>query len=51
MPGLGLSLVVSKNIPPTYREKCFVRGVGNPVVVTTLIDKFLMDVAIKLRQP
>ena len=30
MPGLGFTLVVSKNIPQNYREKCFVHGPGKP---------------------
>ena len=50
MPGLGFALVVSKNIPQNYREKCFVHGPGNPIVVTTLIEKFLMDDAVKMGQ-
>jgi hypothetical protein len=50
MPGLGFSLVVSKNIPQNYREKCFVHGPGNPIVVTTLIEQFLMDDAVKMGQ-
>lgn len=48
MPGLGFSLVVSKNIPQNYREKCFVHGPGNPIVVTTIIEKFLMDDVVKM---
>jgi hypothetical protein len=35
MPAIGFSIVVSKNIPRNYREKCFVHGHGNPIVVTT----------------
>jgi hypothetical protein len=50
MPGLGFALVVSKNIPQNYREKCFVHGPGNPIVVTTLIEKCLMDDAVKMGQ-
>jgi hypothetical protein len=48
MPGLGFSMVVSKNIPQNYRDKCFVHGSGNPIVVTTLIEEFLMADAVKM---
>ena len=50
MPGLGFSLVVSKNIPQNYRGKCFVHGPGNPIVVTTLVEQFLMADAVKMGQ-
>lgn len=50
MPGLAFSLVVSKNIPANYRERCLVHGPGNPVVLTTLIDKLLVDDAVKMLQ-
>lgn len=50
MPGLGFSMVVSKNVPQNYREKCFVHGSGNPIVVTTLIEEFLMADAVKMGQ-
>jgi hypothetical protein len=45
MPSIGFSIVVSKNIPRNYREKCFVHG-----LVTTLIEEFLMADAIKMGQ-
>jgi hypothetical protein len=50
MPGFGFSLTVSKNIPGDFRKYCFVRGAGNPIVVTNLIEKFLEEDAVKLRQ-
>lgn len=46
MPGLAFSLMVSKNIPDNYREMCFVRGLGNPIIVTTIIEKLLEEVAV-----
>jgi hypothetical protein len=49
MPGLAFSLIVSKNIPTTYREKCFVHGHENPIVSTNIVEKFLMDGAVKMR--
>jgi hypothetical protein len=50
MPGFAFSMLVSKNIPANHRERCFVHGPGNPVIVTTLIDKLLVDDAVKMRQ-
>ena len=50
MPGFAFLLAVSKNIPANYREKCFVHGSGNPVIVTPLLEKFLVDDAVKMRQ-
>jgi len=50
IPGLGFSLVVSKNTPQNYREQCFVHGPGNPIVVTPLIEQFLMGDAVKMGQ-
>jgi hypothetical protein len=29
MPGLAFSIMVSKNIPANYRQRCFVRGLGS----------------------
>jgi hypothetical protein len=43
-------MLVSKNIPANHRERCFVHGPGNPVIMTTLIDKLLVDDAVKMRQ-
>lgn len=43
-------MVVSKNIPQNYREKCFVHAHENPIVVTTLIEEFLMAEAVKIGQ-
>jgi len=50
MPGLAFSMAVSKNIPANHRERCFVHGHGNPIIVTTLIDKLLVNDAVKMRQ-
>ena len=48
MPGLAFALTVSKNIPVLYREGCFVHAPGNPIIVTTLIEKFLEDAALRM---
>ena len=50
MPGLAFLLTVGKNIPTKRRAKCFVHGLRSPIVVTTRIDEFLMDEAVKLRR-
>ena len=42
MPGFLFLLAVSKNLPSGYREKCFVRGFGNPIVVTAFAEQNLM---------
>jgi hypothetical protein len=47
MPGLALILLVGQNIPSNCREMCFVRGSGNAIIVTTIIDKLLEDEAVK----
>ena len=48
MPGFAFSLVVGKNVPPLYREWCFVYGVGNPIIVTPIIEELLAEKAVKL---
>jgi hypothetical protein len=48
MPGLGFVLAVGKNISANDREKCFVRGRGNPIIVTSLLERFLMDGAVRM---
>jgi hypothetical protein len=40
--------VVGKNVPPLYREWCFVHGVGNPIIVTPIIEELLAETAVKL---
>src|SRR5260370_30210325 len=50
MPGLAFSMVVSKNIPANFREKCFVRGPGNPIITTPIIEKWLLQDAVQLRE-
>jgi hypothetical protein len=43
-------MAVSKNILANHRERCLVHGPGNPIIVTTLIDKLLVDEAVKMDQ-
>lgn len=49
MPGLGFSMTVSKNLPARYKEKCFVRGTGNPIIVTEILEKLLQHDVVRLR--
>lgn len=48
MPGLVFTLVIGKHIPDNCRTLCLVRGLGNPIFVTTIIEKFIMDTAVKI---
>ena len=48
MPGLAFTLVVGKNIPANYRKACCVHGSENPVLVTTVIESFLEDLAVRM---
>jgi len=41
MPGLGFSLMVGKHLPAVCLKHCFVRGAGNPITVTEVIEKAL----------
>jgi len=50
MPGLAFSLAVGKNIPAMFRECCFVHNPVHPIMVTTLIEGWLVEDAIKMRQ-
>lgn len=49
MPGLAFSLVVSKNIPPNFRQCCFVHNAVHPIMVTTLFEKWLVEDAVRMR--
>ena len=49
MPGMGFTLLVSKNLPAAYREKCFVRGSNNPIVVTEILERILLQDAVRQR--
>lgn len=48
MPGLVFILMVGKNIPPNYRDKCIVNGPGNPIMITSIIEPMLLDEARKM---
>lgn len=48
IPGLAFILLTSKNIHINERMWCIVHGPGNPIMVTTIIEKYLMNEVIKL---
>lgn len=48
LPGIAFALLVSKNLPASFREKCLVHGVGNPIIVTSLIEPLLADTAFNM---
>jgi hypothetical protein len=50
MPGLGFSLSVGKNIPANHRQGCLVHGPGHPIIASSLLEDFLMNDAVRLRQ-
>ena len=50
MPGLAFTLTVSKNIPDTFKNMCFVSGPGNPIVVTPVVEELILRDAVKLYQ-
>jgi len=50
MPGLAFMLLVSKNLPPNYRSHCLIKGEGNPIYVSSIIEPMLRDEAVKMFQ-
>jgi len=50
MPGLAFMTVVSKNIPANFRDRCFVQGRGNPIIVTEVVETLVIADAVKMRQ-
>jgi hypothetical protein len=38
MPGLAFALIIGKSIPEELRRLCFVRGAGNPILVTDAFE-------------
>jgi hypothetical protein len=50
IPGLAFLTAVSKNIPSNFRDRCFVHGHGNPLIVTELLENLLIADAAKMRE-
>lgn len=46
--GVAFHLLVGRQIPRTLRQMCFVRGVGNPICRTDLLEQGIMqDIKLK----
>jgi hypothetical protein len=43
MPGFGFSIAISDNLPLEYRNHCFVRGPGNPIMLTNRLEETLLN--------
>ncbi len=50
MPGFAFTLLVSKNIPLNYKAYCFVCDPKNPLIVTSLVEKWLIRDGARLLQ-
>ncbi len=50
MPGLCFMLYVGRNSPEYIREKCFASGSGNPLVVSSFLEKRLFNEGVALRR-
>lgn len=49
MPGLAFSLFVGRRIPARLRgTTCFVRGVGNPIIISEHVEESILQTAIKM---
>jgi hypothetical protein len=47
IPGLAFGMSIGQKIPDEYRKACIVNGPGNPILVTTVVDKLLEEFAVK----
>jgi hypothetical protein len=45
--GMSFRLQVGKNVPDFLRRLCFVRGPGNTIISTTLLDKWIEEEAVR----
>jgi hypothetical protein len=41
--GVGFHLFVGRQMPPHFREMCFVRGYGNPILRTDMLEQVIMQ--------
>jgi len=48
MPGFIFTLIVGQDIADTYRSPCFVRGNGNPLIVSGVLEQFVLDAVVKM---
>lgn len=50
MPGLALSIAVGRGMTDQMRRYCFVRGIGNPIAVTPLLEEIIQRDAVNYLQ-
>jgi hypothetical protein len=50
MPGFAFTLYVGKNVPLEYRNLCFVRGPGNPICQSSIIEPHLLREGMTMAQ-
>jgi hypothetical protein len=48
MPGLAFMLFVSKNMPASYRRMCFVSAHGNPLFLTSVLERLILDEGVRM---
>lgn len=41
MPGIGFSIGIGDDLPQEYKWNCFVRGHGNPIMLTSRLEEIL----------
>lgn len=41
MPGFGFSIAIADDLPDVHRRTCFLRGPGNPIMLTTRLEEML----------
>jgi len=48
MPGFAFSISASKNMPLPFRRTCFVRGEGNPIVLSGVLEKSILNEGVRM---
>jgi hypothetical protein len=48
MPGFAFSINAGKNMPLPLRRTCFVRGEGNPIVLSGFVEKHILDEGVRM---
>ena len=48
MPGFAFSISAGKDMPPPLRRSCFVRGEGNPIVMSAFVEKHILDEGLRM---
>ena len=50
MPGLAFWIIVGRDFPAHFLSTCFVHCDGNPIVVTSLIERFILEDATRMHK-